>query len=86
MFFHEISKESKGPSMRTNSTEYHIWVAVEKDCVKPGCNSLCGYCTCAAGLLRCWDHVIFLFMLKQQFVLMLQSLQLYFQNEMLLLE
>ena len=48
------------PPIRTNNSEYHVWDAVEKDCEKPGGNSFSGYCTCAAGLLRCCNHVIFL--------------------------
>ena len=46
--------------MRANNAAYHVWVAVEKDCEKPGGNILSGYCTCTAGLLGCCNHVIFL--------------------------
>lgn len=74
--------------MRINNAEYHVWVTIEKDCEKPGGNSLSEYCTSVAGLLRCCNNVIFLFVLKQQFLLVLQSnrLQVYFQNGILPLE
>ena len=66
IFYYQISEKDKycylrcqvTPSMRFSNAAYYVWALVEKDCNTPGGTIASAYCTCTAGLLGCFNHVI----------------------------